>query len=54
LWNKIRDDYKKAFTFSDYFDFAQYKFWKAYEAVFPAETHQSVGKETGETAHAMH
>jgi len=25
--------------------------WTAYEKVFPKETHQSVGKETGETAH---
>ena len=26
-------------------------FWQAYQVVFDAETHQSVGKESGETAH---
>ena len=26
-------------------------FWEAYRAVFPQETHRSVGKETGQTAH---
>ena len=26
-------------------------FWKAYQAVIPAEQHTAVGKETGETAH---
>jgi len=36
-------DYKHCHTFSD--------FWKSYQSVFPEETHLSVGKETGETAH---
>ena len=43
LWNKIPHAYKHCHTYSD--------FWDAYEKVFNSETHQSVGKETGETAH---
>lgn len=43
LWNKLPLSYKHCHTDSD--------FWDAYEKVFAAETHQSVGKETGETAH---
>jgi insertion element IS1 protein InsB len=43
LWNQIPDPYKLCETFSD--------FWEAYQNVFPEETHQSVGKETGLTAH---
>jgi len=43
LWNKIPDDYKKCQSYSD--------FWDAYQKVFPEETHHSVGKETGQTAH---
>ena len=43
LWNKIPESYKHCHTYSD--------FWSAYEKVFNTETHQSVGKETGETAH---
>jgi len=43
LWKAIPDEYKHCHTFSD--------FWTAYQHVFPAETHQCVGKETGETAH---
>ena len=43
LWQAIPDEYKHCHTFSD--------FWTAYQHVFPAETHQCVGKETGETAH---
>ena len=43
LWNQIPAPYKRCATFSD--------FWKAYQNVFPEETHQSVGKETGLTAH---
>jgi len=43
LWNQIPAAYKMCATFSD--------FWKAYKNVFPEETHQSVGKETGLTAH---
>jgi len=43
LWNRIPKAYRQSHTFSD--------FWSAYEKVFPKETHRSVGKETGETAH---
>jgi|SRR6266516_382892 len=43
LWFEIPDEYKHCHTFSD--------FWRAYQHVFPAETHNSVGKETGESAH---
>lgn len=43
LWERIPEDYRFCHTFSD--------FWKAYSLVFPEETHRSVGKETGETAH---
>jgi len=43
LWNQIPAAYKQCATFSD--------FWEAYRNVFPQETHQSVGKETGLTAH---
>ena len=43
LWNKLPDSYQHCHTFSD--------FWAAYQKVFPKETHRSVGKETGETAH---
>jgi len=43
LWNKIPASYKHCRTYSD--------FWEAYEKVFDAKTHRSVGKETGETAH---
>ena len=43
LWQAIPQSYRSCHSFSD--------FWKAYARVFPQETHQSVGKETGETAH---
>lgn len=43
LWNKIPSAYKSCQTYSD--------FWGAYEKVFSTKKHQSVGKETGETAH---
>jgi IS1 family transposase/transposase-like protein len=43
LYDSIPERYKKAHTFSD--------FWQAYQAVFPKETHTSVGKETGLTNH---
>src|SRR2546421_896138 len=43
LWQAIPHEYKHCHTFSD--------FWRAYQYVFPAETHHGVGKETGETAH---
>ncbi len=43
LWNKIPEAYKKCHTYSD--------FWEAYNQTFPNETHHSVGKESGQTAH---
>jgi IS1 family transposase len=43
LWEAIPDTYQQCYSFSD--------FWQAYANVFAAETHQCVGKETGETAH---
>ena len=43
LWGEIPTEYKHCYPFSD--------FWGAYQQVFSAETHRSVGKETGATAH---
>jgi insertion element IS1 protein InsB len=43
LWSLIPESYRRCHTFSD--------FWSAYEKVFDEQTHRSVGKETGETAH---
>ena len=43
LWEQIPEPYRLCATFSD--------FWDAYKKVFPEETHQSIGKETGLTAH---
>ena len=43
LWEAIPIAYKTCQTYSD--------FWDAYAAVFPEETHHSVGKETGLTNH---
>ncbi len=43
LWRRLPSAYRCCRSFSD--------FWGAYQAVLPAETHQSVGKESGETAH---
>ena len=43
LWHKIPESYRTCHSFSD--------FWNAYQKVFSTETHQSVGKESGETAH---
>jgi insertion element IS1 protein InsB len=43
LWQAIPNTYKVCLTYSD--------FWDAYANVFPKETHRSIGKETGETAH---
>jgi len=42
LWAGIPAAYRTAHTYSD--------FWQAYQGVF-GENHQSVGKETGQTAH---
>jgi IS1 family transposase/transposase-like protein len=43
LWNKLPTAYKQCHAYSD--------FWDAYQKVWPAEQHQAVGKDTGETAH---
>ena len=43
LWNKIPQEYKHCHSFSD--------FWKVYQTVFSDETHQCVGKESGQTCH---
>lgn len=43
LWQRIPPAYRQCTSFSD--------FWDAYLVVFPNDTHQCVGKETGETAH---
>jgi insertion element IS1 protein InsB len=43
LWQAIPEAYKHCQTYSD--------FWEAYVAVFPEETHHSVGKESGQTNH---
>ena len=43
LWQRIPTEYKACRTFSD--------FWEAYQKVFPEDTHQSVGKDSGQTAH---
>jgi IS1 family transposase len=43
LWESIPSAYRFCHTYSD--------FWDAYRKVFDANRHQSVGKETGQTAH---
>jgi insertion element IS1 protein InsB len=43
LWALIPESYRRCHTDSD--------FWSAYAQVFDEETHRSVGKETGQTAH---
>lgn len=43
LWELIPKSYSRCHTYSD--------FWAAYSKVSDVETHLSVGKETGETAH---
>ena len=43
LWKRIPATYKKCCSYSD--------FWEAYRKVFSNDTHQSVGKESGETSH---
>jgi insertion element IS1 protein InsB len=43
LWQRIPEDYKSCASYSD--------FWTAYQKVLPAETHQAVGKQSGQTAH---
>jgi len=43
LWQAIPEAYKHCQTYSD--------FWNAYANIFPKETHQSVGKDSGQTDH---
>ena len=43
LWKRIPTSYRGCHSFSD--------FWDAYQAVFPEETHQSVGKDSGQVNH---
>lgn len=43
LWQRIPKPYTGCLTYSD--------FWDAYQKVFPKETHRSVGKQSGQTAH---
>lgn len=43
LWTRVPPEYRRCHSYSD--------FWQAYQRVLPSQTHQSVGKETGETAH---
>ena len=43
LWHKIPASYRSCHSYSD--------FWAAYQQVFSSATHQSVGKESGQTAH---
>lgn len=43
LWKRIPVEYRGCHSFSD--------FWDAYQKVFPEETHQSVGKDSGQTNH---
>jgi len=43
LWERIPDEYKQCCSYSD--------FWQAYQKVFSSQTHQSVGKDSGETNH---
>ncbi len=43
LWRRIPEAYRTCHSYSD--------FWEAYQNVFAEETHQSVGKESGQTNH---
>lgn len=43
LWDQIPGMYKRCHSYSD--------FWEAYQLVFPAETHECVGKGSGQTNH---
>jgi IS1 family transposase len=43
LWRRIPTPYKRCRSFSD--------FWETYRKVFPAKSHRSVGKASGETNH---
>lgn len=43
LWARVPEPYKQGYSYSD--------FWGAYQRVIDTGRHQSVGKETGQTAH---
>jgi len=43
LWEQIPVSYRGCQSFSD--------FWEAYQKVFPKETHECVGKESGQLSH---
>jgi len=43
LWRRIPRPYTRCHSFSD--------FWEAYQRVFATDRHQSVGKDSGQTAH---
>ena len=43
LWEQIPAAYKRCQSYSD--------FWEAYQLVFPGETHECVGKGSGQTNH---
>lgn len=43
LWNRVPEDYRACHSYSD--------FWGAYQRLLSSETHQCVGKDSGETAH---
>ncbi len=43
LWRRIPGTYKRCHSFSD--------FWAAYQLVFAADRHHSVGKDSGQTNH---
>ncbi len=43
LWEQIPESYQSCQSFSD--------FWNAYQKIFPKDTHESVGKDSGQTNH---
>ena len=43
LWERVPEAYRRGHCYSD--------FWKAYQEIIPAEQHEAVGKESGQTAH---
>jgi len=43
LWEQIPPEYKTCQSYSD--------FWEAYQLVFPDQTHECVGKESGQISH---
>ena len=43
LWSKVPSQYRRCISYSD--------FWEAYQNVLPEETHQAVGKDSGQVSH---